>query len=144
MWDCIQATGQWSGEIWNRRKNGEVYPDYLTITAVKDKHGTVTHYVGTHLDITLRKAAADEIERLRREAETDNHNLTHLGEANAILRTRVEFLLGVLDAREALLREIYSYAEDQGMETLMDMIDAADSASAAPAVHRCQPFKDIE
>ena len=64
MWDCIQATGEWSGEIWNRRKNGEVYPDYLTITAVKDKHGNVTHYVGTHLDITLRKAAADEIERL--------------------------------------------------------------------------------
>ena len=64
MWESIAKTGKWEGEIWNRRKNGEIYPDYLTITAVKDQNGTVTHYVGTHTDITLRKAAAEEIERL--------------------------------------------------------------------------------
>lgn len=64
LWQSIATTGAWEGEIWNRRKNGEVYPDYVTITAVKDQNGVVTHYVGTHMDITQRKAAADEIERL--------------------------------------------------------------------------------
>jgi diguanylate cyclase (GGDEF)-like protein/PAS domain S-box-containing protein len=64
MWESIVNTGAWEGEIWNRRKNGEIYPDYLTITAVKDSNKIVTHYVGTHMDITRRKAAAEEIERL--------------------------------------------------------------------------------
>jgi len=64
MWETIAATGSWEGEVWNRRKNGEIYLDYLTISAVKDQHGIVTHYVGTHMDITLKKAAAEEIEHL--------------------------------------------------------------------------------
>jgi diguanylate cyclase (GGDEF)-like protein/PAS domain S-box-containing protein len=64
MWKTIAATGAWEGEIWNRRKNGEIYPDHLAITAVKDRNGNVTHYVGTHMDITLKKASAEEIERL--------------------------------------------------------------------------------
>jgi diguanylate cyclase (GGDEF)-like protein len=64
LWESIFNTGTWQGEIWHRRKNGEIYPDYLTITAVKDQNDAVTNYVGTHTDITLRKAAADEIERL--------------------------------------------------------------------------------
>ncbi|MDO9423381.1 MAG: diguanylate cyclase [Methylobacter sp.] len=64
LWENIVNTGTWEGEIWNRRKNGEIYPDYLTIAAVKGSNGIVTHYVGTHTDITLRKAAAEEIERL--------------------------------------------------------------------------------
>lgn len=64
MWENIKNTGAWEGEIWNRRKNGEIYPEYLTITAVKDQNEIVTHYVGTHIDITARMAAAQEIERL--------------------------------------------------------------------------------
>lgn len=64
MWESINSTGAWEGEIWSRRKNGEIFPEYLTITAVKDLDGVVTHYVGTLTDITLRKAAAEKIERL--------------------------------------------------------------------------------
>ena len=64
MWERIQRTGRWQGEIWNRRKNGEVYPEWLTITAVKGDAGGVTHYVGTLADITQRKAAESEIEYL--------------------------------------------------------------------------------
>jgi len=64
MWDSINHDGAWEGEIWNRRKTGEVFPEYLTITAVKDSGGTVTNYVATLTDITLRKAAADEIKHL--------------------------------------------------------------------------------
>lgn len=64
MWDSINRTGMWEGEILNRRKNGEVYPEYLYITAVKNAKGTVTNYVGSSTDITSIKSAADEIERL--------------------------------------------------------------------------------
>ena len=64
MWEGIQSTGSWQGEVWNRRKNGEVYPEWLTITAVKDDAGKITHYVGTLTDITVRKAAEDEIKHL--------------------------------------------------------------------------------
>lgn len=61
MWVIINRTGTWQGEVWNRRKNGELYPQWLTVTAVKADDGTVTHYVSTHTDITVRKAAEAEI-----------------------------------------------------------------------------------
>jgi len=64
MWESIKRTGGWQGEIWDRRKNGEIFPNWLTITAVKSDNGTVTHYVGTHTDITARKVAEDEIRHL--------------------------------------------------------------------------------
>lgn len=64
MWRQINSTGSWEGEIWNRRKNGEIYPEHLTISAVKDAHGLVTNYVGTHTDITSSKAAEEEIRQL--------------------------------------------------------------------------------
>ena len=64
MWAAIGRSGSWQGEIWNRRKSGDVYPEWLTITAVKADDGTTTHYVGTFADITLRKAAEDEIKHL--------------------------------------------------------------------------------
>ncbi|OIR04419.1 cyclic di-GMP phosphodiesterase Gmr [mine drainage metagenome] len=64
MWECLNETGVWEGEIWNRRKSGEVYPEHLTITAVKDASGIVTNYVATLTDITMSKAASDEIKNL--------------------------------------------------------------------------------
>lgn len=64
MWEVIATRGSWQGEIWNRRKNGEIYPEWLTISAVKNNAGQITHYVGTLTDITQRKAAEDEIRHL--------------------------------------------------------------------------------
>ncbi len=64
MWEAILFTGTWQGEIWDRRKNGEIYPKWLTITAVYGDNGTVTHYVGSHIDITELKAAEDAIRNL--------------------------------------------------------------------------------
>jgi PAS domain S-box-containing protein len=60
MWETIQLTGAWHGEIWGRRKSGEFYPKWLTITAVKGDDGVITHYIGTDTDITeLSNAKAD-------------------------------------------------------------------------------------
>ncbi len=64
MWDSIKTTGAWQGEIWNRRKNGEIYPEWLTITAVKDADENTTHYVGTMIDITARKAIEERVHHM--------------------------------------------------------------------------------
>jgi diguanylate cyclase (GGDEF)-like protein/PAS domain S-box-containing protein len=64
MWERIKRTGEWEGEIWNRRKNGDVYPEHLTITAVKDADGNVVNYVATLMDITASKASEEEIRNL--------------------------------------------------------------------------------
>ncbi len=66
LWESVNATGEWKGEIWNKRKNGEIYPEWLTITAVKshDDDVIVTHYVGTLLDITERKNRENQIHQL--------------------------------------------------------------------------------
>jgi diguanylate cyclase (GGDEF)-like protein/PAS domain S-box-containing protein len=55
MWDALLGSGSWEGEIWNRRKNGEIYPQWLTISAVRDSVGQVTEYVALFSDITRRK-----------------------------------------------------------------------------------------
>ena len=62
MWAQIVRDGVWEGEIWNRRKNGETYPEWMTITAVKSALGEVNHYIATFQDITERKEAQAIIE----------------------------------------------------------------------------------
>ncbi len=64
MWEGIERDGTWQGEIWDRRKNGDIYPKWLIISVVKGDDGEVTHYVGTHIDITERKAAEEQIKQL--------------------------------------------------------------------------------
>ncbi len=64
MWRGIHATGSWQGEIWNRRKNGEAYPSWLSITAVLGDDGVPSHFVGTSTDIAPRKLAEDRIKNL--------------------------------------------------------------------------------
>lgn len=64
MWQSISRGQSWKGELWNRRRNGQIYPTWTTITAVKDDMGDVTHYVGTQTDITEGKAAQEEIAHL--------------------------------------------------------------------------------
>jgi len=64
MWETIARTGIWQGEVWDRRKDGTEYPKWLTISSVKNEAGVVTHYVGTHFDITARKQAEEKINEL--------------------------------------------------------------------------------
>lgn len=64
MWASILSSGAWQGELWDRRKNGETYPSWITITAIKNQEGIVTHYVSTQADITERKTAEEAIRHL--------------------------------------------------------------------------------
>jgi diguanylate cyclase (GGDEF)-like protein/PAS domain S-box-containing protein len=64
MWSALLDKGYWQGEIWNKRKNGQVYAEMLTITAIFGADGRPTHFVGSFTDITESKLAEAEIHRL--------------------------------------------------------------------------------
>ena len=57
MWNQLERDGHWQGEIWNRRKTGELYPEWLTISAVHNPQGEITHFVGVFADISTLKYA---------------------------------------------------------------------------------------
>ena len=61
MWNSLDHTGQWKGEIWNRRKNGEVFPEWLSISSVRNESGEVSHYVGVFSDITEIKRSQERV-----------------------------------------------------------------------------------
>nr|WP_242521575.1 EAL domain-containing protein [Motiliproteus sp. SC1-56] len=64
MWEAIEQQGQWQGEIWNRHKSGEVYPSWLTINAIREPAGAVTHYVGLFRDLSAQKSVEAKLERM--------------------------------------------------------------------------------
>ncbi|MBI5431005.1 MAG: EAL domain-containing protein [Nitrosomonadales bacterium] len=64
MWATLLDTGRWSGEVWDKRKNGDIYPKSMTITAVYDDRHRVTHYVAVFRDITNRKVSEQAIHQL--------------------------------------------------------------------------------
>jgi len=64
FWNSIQTTGQWRGEVWDRRKNGEVFPKLLAVSAIRDENGDVSHYVGIFSDITRIKQTEERLESL--------------------------------------------------------------------------------
>lgn len=64
MWRAIEHEDFWQGEIWNRRKNGEVFPEWLTITAIRDGSNNITNYVGAFHDISESKEAEERIRSL--------------------------------------------------------------------------------
>lgn len=82
MWATILRTGAWKGEVWDRRKNGEVYPKWLTISAVRGDTGVVTHYVGTLYDISEQKNAQAAVLALNRDLQESQLRLRELAAQN--------------------------------------------------------------
>ncbi|RCV87047.1 putative bifunctional diguanylate cyclase/phosphodiesterase [Billgrantia montanilacus] len=64
FWQTLESKGRWEGEIWNRRKQGEEYPEWLRIKAVVDRRGRISHYVGTFTDISVHKAREQDLRRI--------------------------------------------------------------------------------
>jgi len=64
MWQELKGRGYWQGEVWNHRKNGKIYAEWLTISAVRTADGVTTHFVGAISEITQKKEAEAEIHRL--------------------------------------------------------------------------------
>jgi diguanylate cyclase (GGDEF)-like protein/PAS domain S-box-containing protein len=65
MWERLLREGRWEGEIWNRRKSGEVFPEWLSISAIRDAGGRIERYLGIFTDTTARKAADARIAHLQ-------------------------------------------------------------------------------
>lgn len=63
MWSAINETGKWQGEIWNRRKGGAVFPEWLSVVAVKDEAGEVENYVGVFTDISQLRDVERALEK---------------------------------------------------------------------------------
>jgi PAS domain S-box-containing protein len=70
MWQILERDKFWSGEVWNRSKNGDIYPEWLTITAVLGNVGQVTNYVGIFSDISDRKAGEQQLRKLTAHIQT--------------------------------------------------------------------------
>ena len=64
FWHSLNTSDQWRGEIWNRRKNGEIFPEWVTISVLRDEQSRITHYVAVYLDITERKKEEEHIKYL--------------------------------------------------------------------------------
>jgi PAS domain S-box-containing protein len=69
MWASIRQHGRWQGEIWNRRKNGEIYPEWLIISPVRDPEGGIRYYLGIFTDISERKRAEEQLRKLAQAVE---------------------------------------------------------------------------
>jgi diguanylate cyclase (GGDEF)-like protein/PAS domain S-box-containing protein len=132
MWNGLEQDGQWRGEIWNRRKNGEVYPERMSISAVHDEAGNLTAYVSVSTDLSALKAAHSRLDFLsNHDALTllPNRSLFHDrlqqaiaaarrdGSQLALLLVNVDRLSRINDslghaAGDALLREVARRASE--------------------------------
>lgn len=73
MWEELAETDQWQGEIWNKRKNGDIYPEWLSISTLRDEHGDISHYIATFSDLTRINSVVQKLEH-----QAHHHALTGL------------------------------------------------------------------
>ncbi len=128
MWQALLQNGQWHGEIFNQRKNGEIYPEHLTITAVKDDDLKVSHYIAHFIDISAQKKNEARLKQARQEAEqaseaksrflaTMSHEIR--SPLNAIIAMTDMLLESELNSEQQELAQLAS----QGGHTLMALIN---------------------
>lgn len=139
LWQSLNEKGFWQGELSNKRKNGEPYIEHVTITAIRNAQGILTHYLANFNDITLHKAAQKEIQEL-----AFRDPLTHLSNRHALQENLVHTLAH--NARE----EIYGaliFLDLDHFKQLNDTFghDAGDMllVQVAKRLHACTRQEDI-
>lgn len=87
MWESIHQQGIWQGEIWNRKKDGEIYPEWLKIKAIKNEQGEITNYIGIFSDISEKKIIEDELKnKILTDTLTNvNNRYSYLVKMNSLL-----------------------------------------------------------
>ncbi|HEY0857187.1 MAG TPA: EAL domain-containing protein [Albitalea sp.] len=114
LWRSVRENGSWQGEVWNRRKNGDVYPQWLTISAVHDEAGELSNYVGVCTDISRIKRSEAELERLAHyDPLTDLPN-------RRLLQLRLEHALERAHRRRS--RTAILYIDLDGFKTVNDSL----------------------
>ena len=133
MWNVMRRTGHWQGEIWNRRKSGEIFPEHMSLSAVRDLEGAITHYVCMFSDISEEKARMRQLEYLaRNDPLTGLYNRTWFGhelekavEEAGVSGERMAVLLLNLD-RFKDVNDSYGHAT--GDQVLKHMVQQVQSA----------------
>jgi PAS domain S-box-containing protein len=97
IWQTLQWHSHWSGALWNRRKDGEVYPEWATISAIKDQQGGHAHYISISRDITELKQAEEALIQAKNAAESANKTKSEfLANMSHEIRTPLNGILGML------------------------------------------------
>jgi len=93
MWAVIDREGIWQGEIWNKRKTGEIYPEWLSIIAITDEEGKVSNYCGIFTDLSERKRVEEQLEkRALTDSLTDvNNRFSYLEKMDMLLEASPKF-----------------------------------------------------
>ncbi len=140
-WRTAREQGIWNDEVWHTRKNGEVFPQWLTCTAVKDEHGVITNYVVTHTDITFQKQ--QEAKRL---ADETAHRNALVREVHHRIKNNLQGISGLLrlfaqanpqttEAINQVMSQIRSIAVLHGLQghASMDTVRLCELTSAIAA-----------
>ena len=133
MWNSILETGSWQGEMWNRRKSGELYVEWLSISASYDHKGAVTHYIGIFSDITVRKQTEERMVHLaHHDALTDLPNrvllmdrLNQLTKAAQRRKSKVAAIFIDLDRFKEVNDSLGHDAGDQLLQTVAKRVSNA-------------------
>ncbi|MDR8017673.1 phosphodiesterase DibA [Ectopseudomonas guguanensis] len=99
LWHALENRGAWSGEVWNRRKSGEIYPQWQCIRVIHDEQGRVSHYVAVFSDITALKRSQRELDYLAHHdplSNLPNRLLFTERVAHALERSKIEELRGAV------------------------------------------------
>jgi len=132
MWQHLKEDGAWSGEIQNRRKNGEIFPEYLTISTFRDADGDVSHYIAHFIDISEQKAHEASLQQARVQAEAASiAKGRFLATMSHEIRTPLNAVLGImdmlkdtpLDGKQLDLVEVAKGAGTQLLGIINDILD---------------------
>ena len=124
MWSSIELQGHWQGEIWNRRKNGDVYPEWLTINSIYNAEGSLSNYVGIFSDITSVKLSELERERLQREL-SQTHKMEALGQLSSGIAHDFNNILGIIMGYVEISLKRYGDEVPEKMRTYLETVKQA-------------------
>lgn len=124
MWRSINATGEWSGEIWNRHKNKEMYLEFLSIHTVKNDKGRVINRIGSFRDITQQRQAEEALRKAKTDAEQANRAKSEfLAVMSHEIRTPMNAVLGFADialfeVKKGAVKDYLQHIKNSGAQLL--------------------------